>query len=169
MAGEPVRLFLESVGNGPHAAKATKTFEAAAAAFPRAHRAVRSIVAAAGGGGAGVGKGGTELTGGAVDWDGGGGGGTKDRGVVEEGAGARGGEVEVNGGTGGSSSSSRGGGSSGGRAGEAMAGEMLAMEREDAIARVSTCREALGEWWERQRAAVEEGLQDREKEAADRR
>lgn len=169
VAGEPVRLFTESAGNGPHAAAAAKTVKAAAAAFPRAHRAVRSVVAAAGGGVAG--GGGIQLANGDSKQDRGDGlRGTKNRAMVEEGAGGgkgfAGAEVEVNGRTGGGGG---GGGSSGGRAGEAVAVEILAMEREDAMARASACREALGEWWERQRAAVEDGLQGREKEAADRR
>ena len=177
MAGEPVRLFLDSAGNGPRAAAAAQTVEAAAAAFPRAHRAVRSVVAAAAGrgdAGVGDGKGGIvpgPLGNGAVEQDGGvPQSGTKGMAVVEaEGARGRAGErladaeVEASGGTG------SGSGSSGEVAAEEMELELLAMEREDAVARASTCREALGGWWERQRAAVEGRLLDREKEAADRR
>lgn len=169
MAGEPVRLFLDSAGNGPHATAAAKAVEGAAHAFPLAHGAVRSVVAAADRGATGVPEGGTEPANGAVAQDGEGGGleGTKDSAVIGEGGAGGGGEsfagaeVGVNGRT--------GGGGGGGCSGEAAAEEMLAMEREDALARVSMCREALEGWWGRQRAAVEEGLLDREKEAADRR
>lgn len=51
----------------------------------------------------------------------------------------------------------------------AVAGEGVEIEREDAAARVSACREAVGGWWTRQKAATEEGLRDREAEAEERR
>lgn len=177
MAGEPVRLFLDSVGNGPHVAAAAKTVEDAADAFPRAHRAVRSIVAAAGRGGSAavsVSDAGVEPANGAVAQDEGGGGvrGKQGGAVVGEALGGKGPEggtgagVEVSSRNGGGGD---GGDSSGGRVGEVVGGEMLAMEREDASARVSACQDALRGWWERQHAAVEKALEDREQEAADRR
>eukprot|EP00903_Cladosiphon_okamuranus_P015742 g14530.t1 len=173
-AGEPVRLFLDSVGNGPHAAAAVKGVEDAAAAFLRAHRAVRSIVAAAGhvgAAGVSVSRAGIEPANGAIEHDRGGGGiGETLVGSATEGL--TGAEVEVNdrnNGRGDRDGDGDGGDSTGGGGGEAAAGELLAMEREDAMARVSTCRDTLKGWWERQRVAVEEGLADRENEAADRR
>lgn len=162
-----MRLFVDSAGKGPRAAIAVKTVETAAAAFPQAHHAVRSIVAAAGRGGAVVGEGGTEPASSAVNQDGWITG-RKDRAVIRQGMGGRqvedlaGAEIDANG-----TGSGRGRGR-GGRAGEAAAVDILAMEREDALSRASTCREALRKWWELQRAAVEEGLQDREREAVDR-
>lgn len=69
--------------------------------------------------------------------------------VVEAGAGT--GEVEDDG------------------AAASAAEETAEIEREDAAARVSACREAVGGWWSRQKAATEEGLHDREAEAEERR
>lgn len=186
MAAEPVRLFVDSAANGPRAAAAAEAVEAAAAAFPRARLAVRSVVAATGQGGvAGAGDGEVEPANAAAHRGGEGGelGGGEDGAVVEEGGrgrrteGLAAAQVQVNGGTGGGGGrggGGRGGGGGGGgrgwsRAGEAESEEMWAMGREDAVARVATCREALEGWWERQLVAVEEGLQDRENEAADRR
>lgn len=56
-----------------------------------------------------------------------------------------------------------------GAAAAAAAEETAEIEREDATARVSACREAVGGWWARQKAATDEGLHDREAEAEERR
>lgn len=56
-----------------------------------------------------------------------------------------------------------------GGAAEAAAEEAMEIEREDASARVSACKEAVRGWWTRQKAATEEGLHDRETEAEERR
>lgn len=169
MAREPVKSFLESAGNGPLAAKAVETAAATAAAFPLAHDAVQSILEAGGGGAAAGGGGGLPSTavtegGGEIgDGSGSSSGVMKSAAVKEDGgdggrtAGLVSSEVRVNRGSGGVG------------AGVAAAEEVLAMEREDSAARVSACQEAMEGWWERQRAAVGEGLQDREAEAADRR
>eukprot|EP00752_Nemacystus_decipiens_P008396 g7506.t1 len=156
MAGEPIRRFLDSAGNGPRAVDAAQTVEAAAAAMPRAHLAVRSVVAAAAGRG-GMGEQGEEEPGDCTARADGGGPGMNEgagRGAKRSASAEVEAKVKANGGC---------------RRGGAAAADVLAMEREDAVARASACREALGGWWERQRAAVEEGLLDREKEAADRR
>lgn len=51
----------------------------------------------------------------------------------------------------------------------AAAKETAEIEREGAAARISACEEAVGGWWTRQKAATEEGLNDREAEAEERR
>lgn len=174
MAREPVRLFLESAGKGPLAAAADETVEAAAAAFPRAHGAVQSIVAAVsaaggGGGGGAEGRGAAVPVGRDAKDEGSeeGGGRTQNIAVGERsGEGPRGGDVvrvAAEAGADTAATASKGG------TGAQAAEEVLAMERKDAEERAEACREAVGAWWERQRAAVEEGLQDREKEASDRR
>lgn len=175
-AREPVRLFLESAGNGPLATAAAETVKAAAAAFPRAHGAVQSIAAAGGGvGGEPEGGGVATLSGRVAEGgygEGGGGAmtmkeqfavGERDRGRTVKGGGSDDlGSAEAEAGADAIAQASGG-------AGAAAAEEVLAMEREDAAERAAACRKVVGEWWERQQAAVEDGLQDREKEASDRR
>lgn len=170
MAREPVKSFLESAGNGPRASKAVETVAAAAAAaFPVAHDAVQRNSAAGERGAVPVaGEGERTLPSasdseGGKNWDGGG---VMDSPAMKGGGGltgVAGAEETVNRGGDGSG----GGGGDGAR--EAAAEQVLAMEREDSVARVSACREAIEGWWERQRAALEEGLRDREAEAEDRR
>lgn len=182
MARQPLKPFLENAGNSPLAAEAVETVAAAAAAFTAAHDAVQCFVAAGGRGAGtiavarGAGRGfpnasdteGSEMT-------------DEDRVMnstameeMKEEA-DKGGQTGVastvanvgrGGGAGGGGS---GGGGSGSGAGAAAAEDVLAMAREDSAARVLACQEAMEGWWERQRAAIEEGLRDREAEAADRR
>lgn len=153
MAHEPVKSFLESAGNGPLATKAAETVATAAAAFPVANDAVQRALTAAGGRGAGAAG---AL---AVEVAQGGGGGLS-CGPNREG-GKTGEEARVMN----SGAMNEVGGGRGVSAGE----EILAMERDDSTARVSACQEAMESWWEQQRAALEEGLRDREAQAADRR
>lgn len=179
MAREPVKSFLESAGNGPLAKKAAETVATAAAAFPLAHDAVQRAVAAAGGPGAGVAAGAAA----AVEISQGGGGGLprgpsrEGKTVEEPGAMDSAAMNEFGAGRGQTHvarveeklTQGRRGGGDGSGVGAAVGEEVLAMGREDSAARVSACQEAIESWWEQQRAAMEEGLRDREAEAADRR
>ncbi|CAM9391209.1 unnamed protein product [Ectocarpus fasciculatus] len=176
MAREPVNRFPQIAGKGPLAVEASEAVAVAAAALTQTHDAVRSIVAEASGGdatGTGVSPGGRESlrthaqedqgrVGGDVEGDSL----NMDAGRHGVGSGVPGPAVQVsdNGGGGGQVQGNGGGGS-----GEVAAKRLLAMQEEDATARVSACQTAVREWWERQAKAVAEGMQHREKEAADRR
>lgn len=154
MAREPVGRFLENAGNGPLATTAAEVAAAAASSLPRAQDVVQSII---------TGRGGVK----------------SDLGVlhvgVSEGNGKR--ERGVNNGVmipSNAEECERGdvvtGASKGfDGAGAVGAKDILAMGREDSALRASACRSVVEGWWERQREAVEKGLQDREQEAAGRR
>lgn len=152
MARQPITVFNESAGNGPLAATAAEVCVAAASALPRAHGVVQSIIA--------------ERRGGMASGQG--------MPHVDDEDGSEGRKRGVEGGTmittdaepdGFVSGLSKGGDGAGAEA----AGDMVATDRKDSALRASACQSAVEEWWERQRVAVEEGLQDREQEAADRR
>ncbi|CAM9181300.1 unnamed protein product, partial [Scytosiphon promiscuus] len=154
MAREPVARFLEDAGNGPFATTAIEVSKAAAAALPRAHDTVQSIIA---------GRGGLRQDVGVQNVD------------AREGRGEREPDgtleptIPANAKDCVPGSVMRGAGKVEDGAGSAGAKDVLAVDREDSALRASACRSVVEEWWERQRVAVEEGLRDREQEAARRR
>ncbi|CAB1117470.1 unnamed protein product [Ectocarpus sp. CCAP 1310/34] len=176
MAREPVNRFPHIAGKGPLAVESSKAVAAAAAALTQFDDTVRSIVVEASGGdaaGTGLRRGGGEPLRtdgeeetGRVGSDGEGDSLNEDNGRRGVGSGGLESAVqpsENEGGEGEAKESGRGGD------GEGAAKRLLAMEAEDAAARVSACQTAIGEWWERQARAVAEGMRQREEEAADRR
>lgn len=172
MTREPVDRFPQVAGKGPLAVEASEAVAIASAALAQTHDVVRSIVAASGDGArVPPGRGGKLRTDGEQDQgrvvgDGEGDSLNKDGGRHGVRSGRPGSAVQPSENKGGGGEAN---GSGEGGEGEGAARRLLAMEEEDAAARVSACQTAIDEWWERQARAVAEGMRHREEGAADRR